>query len=123
MPNFYSQDGQLFANGYTRVVIGGRGPYIEFLKEHIVCSLEVPYDQKWRYSPKWKDNVFYRHLVPKGEDMMVYYQARLVSYADYKIGRFYVSPDLLTWDFETLYAEKGTAPGVAVPTTYVQEER
>ena len=34
--NFYTKDGLLLAHGYLRVVIGGRGPYIEFDPSQII---------------------------------------------------------------------------------------
>ena len=40
---FETSTGLHVATGYTRVVIGGRGPYIEFLPGHLIWdSLQMP---------------------------------------------------------------------------------
>jgi DNA-directed RNA polymerase subunit M/transcription elongation factor TFIIS len=76
------------AIGYNRVVIGGRGPYIEFLKEgqiiddncHITNNLHKFFEE---YCSNCVDKLF------------IYYQLKTVSYADYKVDMFYISPSLL----------------------------
>ena len=41
--NFYTLNGLLMAKGYTRIVIGGRGPYIEFEDSSMVKeNIHVP---------------------------------------------------------------------------------
>ncbi|MFA4971543.1 MAG: hypothetical protein WC683_02940 [bacterium] len=40
MMRLYTETGVLFSVGYRRVVIGGRGPYIEFERSQIVCQLQ-----------------------------------------------------------------------------------
>jgi hypothetical protein len=46
---FETNTGLHVATGYTRVVIGGRGPYIEFLPGHLVWdSLHIPDEEKYR---------------------------------------------------------------------------
>ena len=52
------------------------------------------------------------------ENIKVYHQRATVSYADYKVGKYYVSPNDLSWESEELYAESGDAPGKARPGTY-----
>ena len=44
---FYSADGTLLATGYTRIVVGERGAYIEFAPEYMCMeNLRIPPDQK-----------------------------------------------------------------------------
>lgn len=87
---FSKQSGLLLSTGYTRIVIGDRGPYIEFAPEHIVKD-NIEYQNVFHiwfdeYCSKCADQVF------------VYFQRQTVSYADYKIGMFYISPDLVKTD-------------------------
>jgi hypothetical protein len=78
------------SKGYNRVVIGQRGPYVEFNKNQIICNaLYIPCSQLYRLSdPK----VYYIEFRTTDCDVKVYYQMRSVAYADYKIGYFYISP-------------------------------
>lgn len=79
------------AEQYQRVVIGQRGPYVEFTKNQIFDkSLYIPKNQLYRLSdPK----VYYIEFRTIENDIKVYYQMRSVAYADYKIGCFYISPN------------------------------
>jgi hypothetical protein len=88
--DFFSPSRHLIATGYNRIVIGGRGPYIEFEAQHFaprairLTPVRHYYYEEWRTDP---------------DGIMVYHQSRLVNYADYLIDRFYISPfDLATAD-------------------------
>lgn len=108
LPEFPSGDPQAFmtrartlviAEGYERIVIGMRGPYVEFLDEHInQKSLFIPGDQRWRVDPTWCLRVFYWELRTVDScRVKVYLQRKPVDYADYRVGRWYISPfDLVT---------------------------
>ena len=87
------------AEQYQRVVIGQRGPYVEFTKNQIFdTSLYIPKNQLYRLSdPK----VYYIEFRTVENDVKVYYQMRSVAYADYLINHFYISP-------LDLYKEDGT---------------
>jgi hypothetical protein len=87
------------AKQYQRVVIGQRGPYVEFTKNQIFDkSLYIPKNQLYRLSdPK----VYYIEFRTIENDIKVYYQMRSVAYADYLINHFYISP-------LDLYKEDGT---------------
>lgn len=78
------------AEQYQRVVIGQRGPYIEFTKNQICDKLlYIPKNQLYRLSdPK----VYYIEFRTIENDVKVYYQMRNVAYADYLINHFYISP-------------------------------
>lgn len=87
----------VIATGYERVVIGQRGPYVEFTKKQILeKGLYIPTKQLYRLSdPK----VYYIEFRTIQGNAKVYYQMRTVAYADYKIEHFYISPnDLETED-------------------------
>lgn len=99
---FYTKDGLLLANGYTRVVIGGRGPYIEFETENIVQkNIHIPKHAEY----KLKQSLAYYHEYRSNDDCFVklYFQRMGVSYADYKIGKWYIDPEKVkTEEFEEL---------------------
>ena len=98
----------LFAKEFTRVVHGGRGDYVEFMREQILPRLfykfpsEIVYDEESQYIVEFDINNFekytgfyYHWLYPEDSvDTKVYFQLRTVKYADYKLYHFYVSPDL-----------------------------
>ena len=82
------------ATGYTRVVIGGRGAYIEFLPGHLLWdSLHIPAQEKYRLEHPWKGKVLYVEWRTKDQsNAKGYEQSRTVDYADYKMGLFCISP-------------------------------
>jgi hypothetical protein len=95
---FYLEDGTLFAIGYKRVVIGDRGPYVEFDTPNLKAKFGVPPDQVWRLeNPHWRDKVYYIEHRTHNCFVMIYEQRRTVKYADYKVYKFYASP----WDLYT----------------------
>lgn len=90
----YFLDGVQFSKGYERVVHGGRGAYVELTKEQILVPLKskynIPLPEKIDLQP-----FYYYYLIPEGRDEKIYWQIKTVKYADYKIGYYYISPDLL----------------------------
>ncbi len=92
---FYSFSGTLLARGYTRVVIGKRGPYVEFYKQHIQWdAFYIPVEMQYRLV---YGIVFYEEYRSKDPSYVkLYLQKRTVAYADYHVGYCYISPfDLL----------------------------
>jgi hypothetical protein len=88
----YTKNSTLIADKYQRVVIGQRGPYVEFSKDDIhLNQLYIPKNQLYRLSdPK----VYYIEFrTNDASNVKVYYQMRSVAYADYRIEYFYISPD------------------------------
>ena len=92
---FLSHSNLHLATGYTRVVIGGRGPYVEFLARQIEFnSFTVPEAELYRIEDA---RAFYVEWRSKCEsNVKLYVQKRTVAYADYKIGYCYLSPYDLT---------------------------
>lgn len=87
---FYcSKCGLLLANGFKRVVIGARGPYVEFEDQNIVLeNFETPPQQ----------HVYFTELNSRcDEKVFLYHQRQIVSYADYRVGRYYIAPSLMTF--------------------------
>lgn len=88
---FYNKSGTHLATGYVRVVIGGRGPYVEFTQYQIVGeSLTVKPDEEYRIG---NNKYYYDDLrsIDKS-NTKVYVQKRTVAYADYKVDMCYISP-------------------------------
>jgi len=100
--DFYTKSGTHVATGYTRVVIGQRGPYVEFEQMQILKgNFHIPPDQEYRKTDR---RVYYIEARSNDEsNVKLYYQRKTVAYADYKIGMVYISPfDLKTDDIEEL---------------------
>lgn len=91
---FYTKVGFLVARGYNKIVIGERGPYIEFTKTQIIReNIFIPDNQKWRInSPK----AYYIEYRSKRDYVKIYFQKKLVQYADYQVGFYYISPEDLS---------------------------
>lgn len=88
----YLNDNTLFAKEFNRVVHGGRGDYVEFEKEQILLPLISKFGNDIE-----NDNldIYYWWLYPKNHpEIKVYLQRKTVKYADYIIGKYYVSPNL-----------------------------
>jgi hypothetical protein len=101
---FSTRDGKLpLAEGYIRIVYGDHSPYIEFLNEHIF----------WQHWNLIRSGIGYYDIWnPVGNDTLTLYDQRktvhklknppkgprsfkgnrLEGYADYRIGRLYLSP-------------------------------
>lgn len=90
------------ATGYTRIVIGQRGPYIEFKPDQInLINLHIPEDKRYKLKPYWREKVDYiEWRTNDGVNMKVYEQLKTVDYADYRVGLLYASPFELFVDGE-----------------------
>lgn len=93
------------AYGYERIVIGKRGPYIEFHPTQIKHShFVIPNDQAWRIH---SDKAYYIEYRSTESNIKLYYQLKSVDYADYKFGRCYISPfDLYVSGFVVIEKKK-----------------
>lgn len=104
---------KLFAIGYTRIVYGDHGPYIEFDVSHIKCKLVAKYGGDATFNVPKEPKYYYYWYRPVHCNAKVYFQlktvrglanaprrndgkrsmfARVEGYADYKIGMIYVDP-------------------------------
>lgn len=83
--------GQTIASGYTRIVIGDYGAYVEFSKDQLLMPLQMKRGQEYRMNnPQYKCKyVWYTDFK---QEVKIYYQLRTVDYADYKVGMYYISP-------------------------------
>jgi len=99
----YSASGLLLLNGYTRVVIGKRGPYVEARPGQVEqTKISIPKNQRWRVEDQeWRNKVYYAEYRSHCRSYVkIYWQFRTVKYADYKIDHFYISPSDLYTDKE-----------------------
>lgn len=99
MVYFFTESKLLIANGFNRLVIGERGPYVEFLPSQIIWeNAFVPSDEIWRLLHA---ECYYIEFRSKCKShVKIYFQKKQVTYADYKIGLIYISPDDLVPDDE-----------------------
>lgn len=129
------KDGSILATSYDRVVFGDHGPYIEMNEDQI--NLEaVPIETK--KGPR----AYYNELRSKDGSTMVYYQKKTVAdrpnpprgkysvnlnrkegYADYKVGKYYVSPDDIKGVYQSGQADLSVVEGVTVPRITSVKER
>lgn len=90
-------------NNFTRIVIGDHGIYVEFKKEYLNTEIYVPEKQKYRLEEKWKSQVAYIWYETLIGGCKVYEQLKIVKYADYKVGMFYISIwDVLAFSFNEI---------------------
>ena len=90
IPLFVKGTTQKVADRYNRVVIGERGPYVEFTQTQIIDSeLYIPRGQLYRLTDP---RIYYVEFRTRITDVKVYYQMRTVAYADYHLCHFYISP-------------------------------
>ncbi len=89
-----TREGTVIAKGYTRVVIGDYGAFVEFSPEQAVLdNITVKSGQEYRMTDRYRNNVKYFWYTAKDKsDVKIYLQQRTVSYADYRPNMYYVSP-------------------------------
>ncbi len=88
----FTKSGLQIAHNFERIVHGGRGDYIEISLDDIIeLSIIVPENQVWRLD---NEKVYYWEFRSMDiSNVMIYFQKKLVKYADYKIGFWYVDPE------------------------------
>lgn len=87
---FASRTSVHLATGYKRIVIGDRGPYVEFEARHLLLDRFRDVDLTHHY---------YYEMRSVHDNVKLYHQINGVDYADYVPGLYYISPfDLCTVD-------------------------
>jgi len=83
-------DNTMIAKSFERIVIGDYGAFMEIAPEDIARRvLRIQEGQEFRLNGDFKGK--YIWLTSNGKNK-IYEQLRTVSYADYKVGYFYISP-------------------------------
>jgi hypothetical protein len=97
---FITRSGLVIARGYNRVVSSERGSYYEFEDDFILKNnISMPDAELWRLDNQF---AFYHEFRTKDSEFVkLYHQQRLVDYADYKVGKWYVAVDDLLKKEET----------------------
>lgn len=96
---FFNKCGTHVATGYRRVVIGKRGLYVEFHVSNIKFdNFYVPAEEVYRCDPKNRLVYYEKWRTNDDSYTKLYWQKRMVSYADYQIGMIYISPSELFLD-------------------------
>lgn len=91
--NLYDNNYNLIAYGYSRIVIGDYGAYVEIpLDKMILENLIIKPGQEYRFNPKYSNVKYHWYCLKNNQDIKIYYQKHPVSYADYKPEMFYISP-------------------------------
>lgn len=90
----FAKDGTKIAEGFERIVIGDYGAYIEYDLSQVPKDMKYVYEkgEEYRVDPYWRKKVKYIWYTIPTADIKIYWQLRTVSYADYKVKKFYVSP-------------------------------
>lgn len=91
----FSLDDTLIATGYNRIVIGDYGAFVEFdISQLVKDNIQPKKGQEYRYKEeRYKNSVkYYWYTAIDNSNIKIYYQKKVVVYADYKPGMFYVSP-------------------------------
>ncbi len=82
------------ATGYTRIVVGDYGAFLEIEpRDMLLDSLIIQPGQEFRAYANQDLNIKYIwHTARDGCGIKIYEQLKGVRYADYKSGKFYISP-------------------------------
>lgn len=99
---FFTKNGLLLAKGYARIVIGGRGPYLEFTSSQIVHeNIHIPNHAEYKLENTFS---YYHEYRSKDECHVKLYDQKIgVSYADYQVGMWYIDPTKVkTEEFDEL---------------------
>lgn len=89
----YDKYNNLISNGYSRIVIGDYGAYVEIpLDKMILNDIIVKPGQEYRFDPKYSNIKYHWYCLKNNTDIKIYYQKHTVAYADYKPEMFYISP-------------------------------
>lgn len=91
----YDMAGVMICHGYTRIVVGDYGAFIEFSEEQAaVCNFMIKPGQEFRATQEqYLAREKYIWLTTQnGSFPKIYKQLRTVPYADYLPGMYYVSP-------------------------------
>lgn len=100
---FFTPSGTHIATGYTRIVIGDYGAYVEFLQDHLLLDKIKP---RFEQTPDRPVKYIWLQSIDASQ-VKIYEQKNRVSYADYKPGLYYIAPqDLRVSKMQPIYHER-----------------
>ena len=83
----------LVARGYSRIVIGDYGAFVEIpLDKMILNDIIVKPGEEYRFKADYINVKYHWYCLKQNHDIKIYYQKHTVAYADYKPEMFYISP-------------------------------
>ena len=85
----FTMNGTLLCDNYDRIVIGDYGAFIEFSKP--ASKLVIEKGQEYRLTEQYKNVKYNWVTINDGSHIKIYHQRKTVTYADYLVGKFYVS--------------------------------
>lgn len=101
---FTINNNKSICNGYERIVIGERGPYIEFIENQLHLDMfHIPPCEEYRLRSDKVHYIEYRSII---DNVKMYYQKKRVDYADYIPGKYYISPFGLYIKSNELFTDK-----------------
>ena len=81
------------AHGYSRIVIGDYGAYVEIpIEKMILDNIIIKPGEEYRFKPEYKNVKYHWYCLQQNHYLKIYYQKNRVAYADYKPEMFYISP-------------------------------
>lgn len=88
----FTLTGTQICSGYDKIVIGDYGAFIEFSEEQIASKFVCKRGEEFRLKDKRYNCKYLWLTIDDGSNIKIYHQLRTVKYADYKIGKYYISP-------------------------------
>ena len=90
-----TKTGTVVCNGYTRIVVGDYGAFIEFDEEQAnIDEYIIAPGQEYRVNnPRYSKNVKYIWMtILDGSNIKIYKQKKKVAYTNYKNRMYYITP-------------------------------
>ena len=82
------------SEGYSRIVVGDYGAYIEIPPEMMELSnICIKPGEEYRLKQQYINVKYHWYCLRNDTDFKIYHQQHPVTYADYTPGMFYVAPD------------------------------
>lgn len=108
--DLFTRTGLPVSQGFDRIVIGERGPYVEFSNTDLYLdNLHIPQHEKYRLNSEVVYYIEYR--TTDEANVKVYCQKKTVAYADYRVGFWYISPS-------DLFLSDGTSVVIEQPSLF-----
>jgi len=83
----------LVSHGYSRIVIGDYGAYIEIPPNLMAReNIKIKPGQEYRFEERYKAVKYHWYCLKEAEEFKIYYQKNTVKYADYLPEMCYISP-------------------------------
>jgi hypothetical protein len=91
--NIYSPKDTLISVGYSQIIVGDYGAYLEISSDQIIReNIKVKVGQEFRFNSKYKVKYYWYEPID-GSGVKIYLQKRKVNYADYRRGYYYIDPN------------------------------